>query len=670
MRNKQIFLISFIIYLCTISSVRAGEYHLLPEPQKFTPLGSSFVLGRTKLSTPVLRQEWEAFVVDRGGVIDDKARASIEVKLVPSLEEVPLNADEAYRLVVNNGKVTVEAVTEHGVYWAMQTLAQLQDVQKKKATFKGCSIVDWPAFRIRGFMQDVGRTYMSIEELKREIAVLSRFKINVFHWHLTENQSWRLQSKIFPMLNDSVNTTRMPGKYYTLEEAKDLVAFCKAHNILLIPEFDMPGHSEAFVRTFRHDMQSPEGMKILKLLVDEVCETFDVPYLHIGTDEVRFTNPKFVPEMVEYVRAKGKKVISWNPGWHYKPGEIDMTHLWSYRGKAQKGIPAIDSKFHYLNHFDTFGDIIALYNSRIYNVEQGSDDIAGTILAIWNDRYVANERNIILENNFYPNMLAIAERAWKGGGTEYFDKNGTILPSEDSPEFKEFADFENRMLWHKEHTFKGYPFAYVKQTNVKWNITDAFPNGGDLNKVFPPEQELKDSYLYEGKEYGVHPAIGAGIYLRHVWGKMVPTFYKDPQENHTAYAYTWVYSPKDQEVGLWAEFQNYGRSEMDLAPLQGKWDYKGSRIWINNEEIQPPVWTATHRTKSNEIALGNENCVARPPIAVHLNKGWNKVFLKLPVGKFNMPEVRLVKWMFTTVFVTPDGENAVDGLIYSPDKTK
>lgn len=670
MRNKQIFLISFIIYLCTISSVRAGEYHLLPEPQKFTPLGSSFVLGRTKLSTPVLRQEWEAFVVDRGGVIDDKARASIEVKLVPSLEEVPLNADEAYRLVVNNGKVTVEAVTEHGVYWAMQTLAQLQDVQKKKATFNGCSTVDWPAFRIRGFMQDVGRTYMSIEELKREIAVLSRFKINVFHWHLTENQSWRLQSKIFPMLNDSVNTTRMPGKYYTLEEAKDLVAFCKAHNILLIPEFDMPGHSEAFVRTFRHDMQSPEGMKILKLLVDEVCETFDVPYLHIGTDEVRFTNPKFVPEMVEYVRAKGKKVISWNPGWHYKPGEIDMTHLWSYRGKAQKGIPAIDSKFHYLNHFDTFGDIIALYNSRIYNVEQGSDDIAGTILAIWNDRYVANERNIILENNFYPNMLAIAERAWKGGGTEYFDKNGTILPSEDSPEFKEFADFENRMLWHKEHTFKGYPFAYVKQTNVKWNITDAFPNGGDLNKVFPPEQELKDSYLYEGKEYGVHPAIGAGIYLRHVWGKMVPTFYKDPQENHTAYAYTWVYSPKDQEVGLWAEFQNYGRSEMDLAPLQGKWDYKGSRIWINNEEIQPPVWTATHRTKSNEIALGNENCVARPPIAVHLNKGWNKVFLKLPVGKFNMPEVRLVKWMFTTVFVTPDGENAVDGLIYSPDKTK
>jgi len=80
------------------------------------------------------------------------------------------------------------------------------------------------------------------------------------------------------------------------------------------------------------------------------------------------------------------------------------------------------------------------------------------------------------------------------------------------------------------------------------------------------------------------------------------------------------------------------------------------------------VWTSTHRTKSNEIPLGNENCVVRPPLKVKLNKGWNKVFLKLPIGKFQSPEVRLVKWMFTCVFVTPDGQKAVEGLVYSPDK--
>lgn len=666
--HKSFLFIFILINLCMTSVVRAGGEHLLPQPQKFVASKTSFTLDKTRIVSPVLLDEWKNFITERGGVVHEKAHASIEVKLMPFLLDVTLNQDEAYHLIVSNNKILVEAVTERGVYWAMQTLAQLQKEQGKKVVFEGCEITDWPAFRIRGLMQDVGRSYISIEELKREIAMLARFKMNVFHWHLTENQSWRLESKIFPMLNDSINTTRMPGKYYTQEEAKDLVTYCKAHNILLIPEFDMPGHSEAFERTFRHNMQSPEGMKILKLLMEEVCQTFDVPYMHIGTDEVKFTNPDFVPEMVAFVRSKGKKVISWNPGWKYKPGEIDMTHLWSYRGKAQKGIPAIDSRFHYLNHFDTFGDIIALYNSRIYDVEQGSDDIAGVIIAIWNDRLVEKEWNEVLENQLYPNMMAIAEKAWLGGGTEYFNKNGTILKSEETEEFKAFADFEKRMLWHKEHTFKGYPFGYVKQTNVKWNITDAFPNGGDLAKVFPPEQELKSSYQYEGVNYSVHPAIGAGIYLRHVWGTLIPGFYEKPQENHTAYAYTWVYSPKEQEVGLWAETQNYGRSEMDLPPLPGKWDYKESRIWVNNQEILPPVWTATHRAKSNEIALGNENMVARSPIPVHLNKGWNKVLIKLPIGKFTIPQVRLVKWMFSAVFVTNDGNREVEGLIYSPSK--
>ena len=662
---------SFIgmILVCAIT-IAQTSISLLPKPQLYKDTGKNFTMGKVKLSTPVLRPEWEVFIMNAGGEIVEHSSSVIEVELVPSIEEARLNGAEAYRLSVSNKRIKIEAVTEQGVYWAMQTLRQLERKKGKRSSVAGCEIVDWPAFRIRGFMQDVGRSYISMEELKREIEILSRFKINVFHWHLTENQAWRLESKIFPMLNDGVNTIRMPGKYYTLEEARDLVDFCKKHQVLLIPEIDMPGHSAAFVRAFRHDMQSPEGMKILKLLLDEVCETFDVPYLHIGTDEVEFTNPHFVPEMVAYVRSKGKKVISWNPGWHYKPGEIDMTHLWSYRGKAQPGIPAIDSKFHYLNHFDVFGDIVALYNSRIYDQAEGSEDIAGTILALWHDRLIDNEWNLVIENGLYPNMLAIAERAWRGGGTEYFDGLGTILPPEDTEAFKEFADFEKRMLWHKEHTFKGYPFAYVKQTNVKWNITDAFPNGGDMDKVFPPEQELKDTYHYNGNTYGVRQAIGAGIYLRHVWGDMVPAFYADPKENHTAYAYTWVYSPKDQEVGLWAEFQNYSRSEMDLAPLPDKWDYKGSRIWINDREILPPVWTATHKVKSYEVPLGNENCVGRVPLAVHLNKGWNKVFLKLPIGKFKMAETRLVKWMFTAVFVTPDGERAVEGLIYSPDKQK
>ena len=213
---------------------------------------------------------------------------------------------------------------------------------------------------IRGFLQDVGRSYISIEELKKEIAILSRYKINVFHWHLTENQAYRLESKKYPQLNDPAITTRMPGKFYTHEEARDLVEFCRQHGMMLIPEIDVPGHSAAFDRAFGFSMQSEQGVPIVRDLLTEACEVFDVPYLHLGTDEVRFTNPDFVPEMVALVRSKGKKVISYNPGWKYDVGEIDMTHLWSYRGKAQPGIPAIDSKFHYLNHFDTFADLISL----------------------------------------------------------------------------------------------------------------------------------------------------------------------------------------------------------------------------------------------------------------------------------------------------------------------
>ena len=668
MKSLRIFLgIAFLFH--TLYILGADHLRLLPQPQQCVLAKGYFIVGKMQLSTPVLSQEWKQFVTEMGGTLTDQSASSINIKLVDAIDNVSVNKEEAYRLTITPKAITVEAVAERGVYWAMQTLYQLKEEKGKKIRLQCATITDWPAFRIRGFMQDVGRSYLSLEELKREIAILSRFKINTFHWHLTENQAWRLESKIFPLLNDSTNMTRMAGKYYTLEEGRELTEVCKAHQVLLIPEIDMPGHSAAFIRTFRHDMQSPEGMKILKLLLDEICETFDVPYLHIGTDEVHFTNPQFVPEMVAYVRDKGKKVISWNPGWKYKAGEIDMMQLWSYRGKAQQGIPAIDSRFHYLNHFDTFGDIIALYNSRIYNADMGSDDLAGVIMGIWNDRLIDKEWNMVLENNFYPNMLAIAERSWRGGGTEYFDKQGTILPVDENSEvFRNFEDFESRMLWYKEHLFKGYPFAYVKQTHVKWNITDAFPNEGDLTKVFPPEEELKDSYTYEGKQYGVRPAIGAGIYLRHVWGKIVPAFYKDPQENHTAYAYTYVYSSKTQEVGLWAEFQNYGRSENDLPPLPGKWDYKESRIWINDQEILPPVWSATHLVKSSETALGNENCVARPPLRVHLHKGWNKVLLKLPVGKFSTNEVRLVKWMFTAVFVTPDGDKAVEGLIYSPEK--
>ncbi|MCU4174209.1 hypothetical protein [Carboxylicivirga sp. N1Y90] len=346
-----------------------------------------------------------------------------------------------------------------------------------------------------------------------------------------------------------------------------------------------------------------------------------------------------------------------------------MIQMWSSRGKLHPGVPAIDSRLHYINHFDTFADIVALYHSNVAGVSEGSDDVAGCIIAVWNDRYVDDVDQITAENGFYPSMLTLAESTWRGGRENYFYEQGLKIGAEGSDDFKSFKDFEDRMLHFKKEVFKDEPFAYVRQTNVKWHITDPFPNNGNLLKIFPPEQELQKVYKHNGKTYKSYEAIGAGIYLRHVWGTLIPAFYEDPQTNHTAYAYTWVYSPVQQDAGIYVRFQNYGRSEKDLPPPQGKWDYKESRIWLNDTEIMPPVWENTHSELSNEVSLRNENWEGRPPISITLNKGWNKVLLKMPVGKFKSDEIRLVKWMFNAVIVTPEGRDALEDIVYSPDRS-
>ena len=105
MKNRLILFIYIIINLCTISVVKAGDYHLLPQPQKFTPSHLNFQVNKVQLSTPVLQQEWE----------------------LPTLPEIPMNQDEAYRLSITKKRIIVEAVTERGVYWAMQTLRQLAE---------------------------------------------------------------------------------------------------------------------------------------------------------------------------------------------------------------------------------------------------------------------------------------------------------------------------------------------------------------------------------------------------------------------------------------------------------------------------------------------------------------------------------------------------------------
>ena len=612
----KLFLLALTLWVA-IPSAQAGVDDLLPRPKQVT-------VGKGTVSAPRVKVRY--------------------VKAIPGVER---NVEEAYRLRVSRRSVRIEAVSEHGVWNARQTLAQLAD---ENGNIPCCTITDWPSFRIRGFMQDVGRRFISLDELKREIDNLAKFKINVFHWHLTENQAWRLVIKAFPQLTAAESTIRQPGCYYTQDEARELDAYCRERHVTLIPEIDLPGHSAAFERAMGFGMQTPEGKAALKAVFDEVCGLFPGPYIHIGSDEVRFTDQKLVPDIVAHIRSHGKRVISWNPGWHFEPGEIDMTQLWSYRGKAQPGIPAIDCRLHYINHFDTYGDLVALYTSTICREKEGSDDIAGSIVALWNDRDLPDERQILLQNNFYPSVIALAARAWQGGGYQYFDDFGTCLPVDpEHPATKDFADFERRLVQALGKLPDGTPYVYVPQADVLWHISEPFANEGDLGRAFAPEEALtvKNPWALLSSLPSTE-ARGNGIYFRHVWGPgTVAGYFKDPQPDQTVYAWRRVWSDRTQLARLWFETQNYSRSERDQAPPQGAWDWRQSRIWLNGVALLPPVWVGDTAPVGWETPFGNENCIGRYPMAVQLREGWNWILIKLPVGSFTTPEVRLVKWMFT-----------------------
>lgn len=657
------YLALFIALLLSITTSWAGP--LLPKVKRDIPQRgvSPFRSGQVRLTTTRLESELLGLLAELGLEVHPNAKHRISLELETEIEGLPHGNEEAYKLSITSNLISLKAYTDTGLYRGLQTLRQLYE----RGEWTARMILDWPAFPWRGFMMDVGRTYIPLEELKQEIDLLARFKVNVFHWHLTENEAWRLESKLYPKLNDRTSMTRMAGRYYTQEEARELVQYCKARRVLLIPEIDMPGHSAAFERALGYGMQTERGKQTLKALIKEACEIFDVPYLHIGTDEVQFTDRAFVPEMVSYVRSLGKKVISWAPGWHYQRGEVDMLQLWSSRGRAIEGIPALDCRYYYLNHYDLFSDIGRLYNSRIYGEDKGSENLYGALLAVWTDRDTQSVWQIVRENQLYPAMLALAERSWVGGGRGDFTSREVMTSDPKSPAYEDFKDFETRML-HYRKAFPPKLFPYVRQMDARWIISAPFPNGGELGRVFPPEEALGcitppeslPSYTYEGKAYSSQVVAGSGFYLRHVWGDLCTGLLERPETDHTCYAMAWVNSPKEQKVGLLFETQNYSRSEKDLPPPLGVWDYRGSMVWVNGTPIKPPVWTNSHTIPSLTTALGNENACSRPPIPITLRKGWNQLFIKLPIGAFTTREVRLVKWMFTAALVNLDGTEVAD----------
>ena len=599
--------------------------------------------------------------------------APFKIQFVTGSVKVPAEitgkrADEAYQLEVTANGAKITAPTTKGFYYAMNTLEQLLVRKGGKTSVALCKIVDWPDFEVRGFMNDVGRNFMSIPLIHEELEAMSRLKFNVYHFHFTENEGWRLESKIFPELTEAKNHTRQPGKFYTQKEFQDLVEYCRLRNIQLIPEMDMPGHCGGFRRALNIEkMSDPKATEALTKLVDEMCALVpkdQMPYVHIGTDEARGGHERVNDEILKQYYATVEKndriPIRWQPGLAPKGYNGAVQQLWSGR-QARHAWPTPNSKYidsleTYLNHLDPFETAMTMYFRRPCPFENAEG--LGMILCSWPDLPIENERNQVLHTPVYPGMAFVSESLWnnpheqiKGNpNNDEYMKYFSNLPVQGDPLLDKFAKYEDRVLAIRDRFFINKEFNYVRQANMPWKLIGPFPNKGNVDMEFPPEaiakgEKVAKSYEFDGKQYEWSPETHTGntILFKHYCD--FPTLFNGnkmgayPYKDHTYYAMTYIYSPKKQDVPFWVSGHTWATSDWRNGPVsvQGKWFHTNPKFFVNGKEIAPPEW----QKPGNNGALVDENYHFRKPTVIALNKGWNQVLVKSPSNGSAR------RWMFT-----------------------
>lgn len=285
---------------------------------------------------------------------------------------------EAYRLNVSKKTVTIDGATHAGVFYGMQTVMKSLPIVKgeKQVLLPAVEIADAPRFAYRAFMIDCGRHFFSVDYLKKLIDIFAMHNINYFHWHLTEDQGWRIEIKKYPLLTEigskrsGTITAPQSGEYdsvpvsgyYTQEEAREIVRYAAERYITVIPEIDMPGHMQAALASYndlgctggpyevcRHFgvikevmcAGKPQTLQFAKNVINEIMDIFPSPYIHIGGDECPKERWKecercqakiaelglkdieghskeeqlqtwFMDEVAKQIRARGRKMIGWD----------------------------------------------------------------------------------------------------------------------------------------------------------------------------------------------------------------------------------------------------------------------------------------------------------------------------------------------------------------------
>lgn len=378
--------------------------------------------------------------------------------------------DEYYCIEITQGETIITTKGEKGRYYAHLTLSQLEEGGKAPI----CKIIDLPAFSYRGFMIDSARHMQSIDEIKAYIEAAARYKFNTFHWHICDDQGFRMESEKYPRLNEvgswryghgfgNPNMSKYGG-YYTKQQIKEIIEFCRERYIDVIPEIDMPGHTSAILASYPElsckgkqiSVENQAGIyknilcagndEVFSFcfgLLDEVMELFPGEYIHIGGDEapkVRWCNcPKcqkrikdenlkneeelqgwFANKIIAYLNSKGKKVLAWNES--LNSGIVDNNTIicdWmdgknrceEYANKGGKII--VEDFYHYYLDYEygmtplkkTYG-----LNPWLPKLDYiGRQNVLGVEAPIWTEYVEDFDR---MSYMCFPRLIAVAETGW------------------------------------------------------------------------------------------------------------------------------------------------------------------------------------------------------------------------------------------------------------------
>ncbi|RXJ50741.1 glycoside hydrolase family 20 protein [Gelidibacter gilvus] len=373
-------LIVFITFLynCDSPKTEHPKPQILPMPAHLESTKGEFILDNSvgmsyddtfKVSATFLKE-----FVENGSSIQLQQNNSISF-----IQDDTILNDEGYQLTISPKQIEIRAKTDHGAFYAVQSLRQLLPTDFENGTFYQekisipcVTIKDSPQFKHRGMHLDVGRHFFSVDFIKKYIDALAMLKMNTFHWHLTEDQGWRIEIKKYPKLQEiaafrdqtligsyNADPQQFDGKryggFYTQEEIKDVVAYAQNRHVTIIPEIEMPGHAQAAISAYPELGCTGEQIKVaetwgvfdhifcskdetfefLENVLDEVLELFPSKYFHIGGDEAPKTHWEkcpncqqrikeeglkdehelqnyFITRIEKYLNSKGRQIIGWD----------------------------------------------------------------------------------------------------------------------------------------------------------------------------------------------------------------------------------------------------------------------------------------------------------------------------------------------------------------------